>query len=328
MEKDAKIYVAGHRGMVGSAICRSLHRAGYRNMLQRTHSQLDLTDQMQVNSFFEAQRPAYVFLAAARVGGILANSTFPAEFIYQNLMIQNNVIHNAHKTGVKKLLFLGSSCIYPRNCPQPMKEEYLLTDTLESTNAAYAVAKIAGIKMCQSYFQQYGDNFVSVMPTNLYGPNDNFDLESSHVLPAMIRKFHEGKLGWEASPPEERQNLGVRLWGTGKPYREFLHVDDMADACLFVMNRVDAPELYDMGITHLNVGTGRDVTIAQLADIVQQIVGYKGSVVYESDKPDGTPRKLLDVSRLNSLGWQDKIDLRQGIQATYEWFLNHTSKGI
>ncbi len=264
-------------------------------------------------------------MAAARVGGILANSTYPADFIYQNLMIQNNVIHCAYTSGVKKLLFLGSSCIYPRNCPQPMKEEYLLTDTLETTNEAYAVAKIAGIKMCQTYYQQHQANFVSVMPTNLFGPNDNFDLESSHVLPAMIRKFHEGKLQWQTSPKAGPRHTTVNIWGSGKPLREFLHVDDMADACLFVMNHVQAPELYGQGVTHLNVGSGKDISIAALADAIKDIVGFKGAIEYDTNKPDGTPRKLLDVSRLTQLGWQSKIELRKGIAATYEWYLRDSA---
>ena len=321
MEKDAKIYVAGHRGMVGSAICRALNNAGYHHIVQRSRRELDLIRQQDVEAFFREEKPAYVFLAAARVGGILANSTHPADFIYQNLMIQNNVIHCAYTSGVKKLLFLGSSCIYPRNCPQPMKEEYLLTDVLETTNEAYAVAKIAGIKMCQTYYQQHQANFVSVMPTNLFGPNDNFDLESSHVLPAMIRKFHEGKLQWQALPKTDPRQATVSIWGTGKPLREFLHVDDMADACLFVMNQVQARDLYGQGVTHLNVGSGKDISIAALAEAIKEIVGFKGAIAYDADKPDGTPRKLLDVSRLTKLGWQPKIDLQEGIAATYEWFL-------
>jgi len=324
MKKDAKIYVAGHKGMVGSAICRALSQDGYSNIIQRSHTELDLTCQQAVKTFFETKKPEFVFLAAARVGGILANSTFPAEFIYQNLMIQSNIIHFAHMNGVKKLLFLGSSCIYPRNCPQPMKEEYLLTDTLEATNEAYAIAKIAGIKMCQSYFHQYQDNFVSVMPTNLYGPNDNFDLESSHVLPAMMRKFHEGKARWQETPKKGRDQINVSLWGTGKPFREFLHVDDMADACMFVMKHVNATELYDSGITHLNVGTGKDVSIDELARTIKEIVGFNGAIAYETDKPNGTPKKLLDVTRMTRLGWQASIGLHQGITETYAWFLNQS----
>jgi len=321
MEKDVKIYVAGHRGMVGSAICRALNNAGYHHIIQRSRQELDLTCQQDVDAFFRVEKPVYVFSAAARVGGILANSTYPADFIYQNLMIQNNVIHCAFMSGVKKLLFLGSSCIYPRNCPQPMKEEYLLTDTLETTNEAYAVAKIAGVKMCQTYYQQHKANFVSVMPTNLFGPNDNFDVESSHVLPGLIRKFHEGKSQWQSSAKNKSQPDPVCIWGTGKPLREFLHVDDMADACLFVMNHVNAHDLYSQGITHLNVGSGKDISIAALADIIKEIVGFKGAIAYDTDKPDGTPRKLLDVSRLTKLGWQPKINLQKGIAATYEWYL-------
>ena len=326
MDKNAKIYVAGHSGMVGSAICRALVKDGYNNIIQRSHEELDLTDQKQVESFFDAEKPTYVFLAAAKVGGILANSTYPAGFIYENLMIQSNIIHNAHRTGVKKLLFLGSSCIYPRDCPQPMKEEYLLTDLLEKTNEAYAIAKIAGIKMCHSYFKQYHDNFISVMPTNLYGPNDNFDLASSHVLAALIRKFHEGKIKWlEKNHPDSIQ-INVSLWGTGKPLREFLHVDDMADACLFVMNRLSATDLYNSGITHLNIGSGKDISIADLAETIKQIVGFEGGITYDSDKPDGTPRKLLDVTRMTKLGWKSKIDLRSGIAKTYDWYMNSKSE--
>ena len=321
MEKDAKIYVAGHTGMVGSALCRALDKKGYQRILKRTHSELDLMRQEAVEGFFQEGRPDYVFLAAARVGGIMANSTFPAEFIFQNLMIQTHIIHYSHIFGVKKLLFLGSSCIYPRNCQQPMKEEYLLTDTLEPTNEAYAIAKIAGIKMCQSYYQQYHDNFVSVMPTNLYGPNDNFDLESSHVLPALIRKFHEGKIRWQATSSKDRNRIAVELWGTGKPFREFLHVDDMADACLFVMNNVDADQLYGKGITHLNIGTGKEISIHELAEQIKEVVGFEGKIEYDTEKPDGTPRKLLDVSRMYELGWQPRINLKQGIKDTYEWFL-------
>ncbi len=325
MEKDTKIYVAGHMGMVGSALCRALDKKGYQRILKRTHSELDLTHQDAVEEFFQKERPDYVFLAAARVGGILANSTFPAEFIFQNLMIQTHIIHCSHIFGVKKLLVLGSSCIYPRNCQQPMKEEYLLTDVLETTNEAYAIAKIAGIKMCQFYYQQYHDNFLSVMPTNLYGPNDNFDLESSHVLPAMIRKFHEGKMRWQAASPKDRDQVAVELWGTGKPFREFLHADDMADACLFVMNKVEADELYSQGITHLNIGTGKEISIHELAEQIKEVVGFEGKLEYDTTKPDGTPRKLLDVSRMRQLGWQPRIKLREGIKDTYEWFLKETA---
>lgn len=322
MDKNAKIYVAGHRGMVGSAICRALESAGHRRILKRTHAELDLTRQPAVEAFFEQERPEVVFLAAARVGGILANSTLPAEFILQNLLIQSHVIDCSHRFGTQKLVFLGSSCIYPRNCPQPMKEEYLLTDVLESTNEAYAIAKIAGIKMCQSYFQQHNCNFVSVMPTNLYGMNDNFDLESSHVLPAMLRKFHDAHQNWQAADPKARDEITVTLWGTGTPLREFLYVDDMADACLYTMQHIDATDLYPHGITHVNIGSGQEVSIAELAAMIKEIVGFKGNIVYDRSKPDGTPRKLLDVSRMKSFGWRYKTELRAGIQKTYQWYLD------
>lgn len=325
MDKSSKIYVAGHGGMVGSAICRALDRQGLDNVVRRTHAELDLTNQNDVAAFFESEKPQYVFLAAAKVGGILANNTYPAEFIYHNLMIETNIIHFAQLFGVEKLLFLGSSCIYPRNCPQPMKEEYLLTDTLESTNEAYAIAKIAGIKLCQSYYRQYGSNFLSVMPTNLYGPNDNFDLETSHVLPALIRKFHEAKIAWETSNAQDRRELSVSIWGTGNPKREFLHVDDMAAACLYVMNNIDAPALYEKGITHLNIGSGKDISIAELSQLIKTITGFQGGISYETDKPDGTPRKLLDVSRMRELGWQAKIGLKQGIIDTYDWYIKELS---
>jgi len=303
MEQDAKIYVAGHRGLVGSAIVRRLQAGGYGNILTRTSKELDLTRQSDVENFFEKEKPGYVFLAAARVGGIHANNTFRAEFIYQNLMIQCSVIHSAYKLGVKKLLFLGSSCIYPRLCPQPMKEEHLLSGPLEPTNEPYAVAKIAGIKMCQAYNSQYGTNYISLMPTNLYGPNDNFDLESSHVLPAMIRKFHEAKL----------KSAPVVLWGSGSAKREFLHVDDLADAAVFLMDSYDSSEI-------INVGTGVDNTIMEIAETVRRVVGFSGEVVWDRTKPDGTPRKLLDVSRLGSLGWRAKISLEQGVKSVYSWF--------
>jgi len=304
MERTAKIYVAGHRGLVGAAICRRLYRQGYANLVTRTRQELDLRDQRAVGEFFARERPAYVFLAAARVGGIHANSTRPAEFIYDNLAIETNVIHAAWGSGVKKLLFLGSSCIYPRLAPQPMKEEYLLAGPLEPTNEAYAVAKIAGLKMCQAYRRQYGFNAICLMPTNLYGPGDNFDLESSHVLPALIRRFHEAKL---AGAPQ------VVLWGTGTPRREFLHVDDLADAAVFLMERYDSEEI-------INVGTGEDLTIAELAELVREVVGYRGAIAFDAKMPDGTPRKLLDVSRLRALGWQPRIGLREGIEATYRWY--------
>ncbi|RMF87664.1 MAG: GDP-L-fucose synthase [Nitrospirae bacterium] len=302
MERDAKIYVAGHRGLVGSAILRALERAGYERLLTRTHAQLDLTDARAVEAFFAAERPDYVFLAAAKVGGIAANATYPADFIRENLAIELAVIHAAHRFGVRKLLFLGSSCIYPRDCPQPIREEYLLTGPLETTNEAYAVAKIAGIEMCRAYRRQHGDHFIAVMPTNLYGPGDNFDLATSHVLPALIRKMVEAQ---EAGAEE------VVVWGTGNPRREFLHADDLADACLFLMERYD-----EEGI--VNIGTGRDITIRELAQLVAEVVGYTGRLVFDPTKPDGTPRKLLDCSRLNALGWRPKISLREGIARTVE----------
>ncbi|MDI6716131.1 MAG: GDP-L-fucose synthase [Actinomycetota bacterium] len=304
MRSNSKIYVAGHRGLVGSAIVRKLEAEGYTNLILRTSSELDLTDGPAVKAFFEAEKPEYVFLAAAKVGGIWANSHYPADFIYNNLAIQVNVIHNAYLYGVKKLLFLGSSCIYPKYAPQPMKEEYLLTGSLEPTNEPYAVAKIAGIKMCQAYNRQYGTNFISVMPTNLYGPNDNFDLENSHVLPALIRKFHEAKVKGLPS---------VSVWGTGSPRREFLYVDDLADACLFLMKHYDDSEL-------INIGVGEDLTIKELALLIKEIVGFEGKIEFDASKPDGMARKLLDVSKINSLGWKAKVDLRQGIEATYRWY--------
>ena len=299
------IFVAGHRGLVGSAIVRRLERGGYRNLILATRSELDLTDQAAVRSFFEARRPDRVILAAAKVGGIMANSTCPADFIYQNLAIEVNIIHEAWRAGVKKLLFLGSSCIYPKLAPQPLKEEYLLTSSLEPTNEAYAIAKIAGLKMCEYYNRQYGARFISVMPTNLYGPGDNFDLETSHVLPAMIRKFHEAK---------ERGDRSVTLWGTGRPRREFLYVEDLADACVFLMENYESPEF-------VNVGTGTDITIAGLAELVRHTVGFEGGVLWDDTKPDGTPRKLLDVSRMKELGWSAAIALEEGLKRTYEWYV-------
>ncbi|MDR2180792.1 MAG: GDP-L-fucose synthase [Synergistaceae bacterium] len=304
MDFDAKIYVAGHRGLVGSALVRRLERAGYRNLLFRTHSELDLRDQGAARGFFASERPDWVLLAAAKVGGIYANSVYPADFIYDNLIVEVNVIHEACRSGVKKLLFLGSSCIYPRMAPQPMKETALLTGELEPTNEPYAIAKIAGIKLCQSYNRQYGTNFISVMPTNLYGPGDNFDLENSHVLPAMIRKFHDAKTSHAP---------GVELWGTGTPRREFLYVDDMADACLFLMERHNGSQI-------VNIGTGADITIKELAETIKRIVGYEGEIVWDSSKPDGMPRKLLDVSLLRGMGWQHKVELDEGIQKTYDAF--------
>ncbi|HEY8512595.1 MAG TPA: GDP-L-fucose synthase [Cyclobacteriaceae bacterium] len=299
MEKNAKIYVAGHRGMVGSAIKRRLEKEGYRNIVVRTSKELDLRDQAAVRSFFESEKPDYVFLAAAKVGGIHANNTYRAEFIYDNIAIQSNIIHQSYLNGVKKLAFLGSSCIYPKFAPQPMKEEVLLTGALEPTNEPYAIAKIAGIKMCQAYHSQYGCNFISLMPTNLYGPNDNYDLQNAHVLPALIRKFYEAKV--EGKPY-------VEIWGTGSPKREFLHVDDLADAALFLMLNYDSPEI-------INVGTGEDLTIRDLALLIKKCVGYEGELKFNTDKPDGTPRKLLDVSRINKLGWRARIGLEEGIRA-------------
>lgn len=302
MEKDSKVYVAGHQGLVGSALVRHLEAEGFRKIITRTRAELDLTDQKAVTSFFEAECPEYVFLAAAKVGGILANKSRPAEFIHQNLGIQDNIIHASYKTGVKKLLFLGSSCIYPKLAPQPIKEEYLLTGELEPTNKAYAIAKIAGIIQCQSYNEQYGTNFISVMPTNLYGPNDNYDLESSHVLPALIRKFHEAK---------QNNAESVTLWGTGSAKREFLHVDDLANACLFLMQEYSGSEI-------INIGTGEDLPIKELAELVRTVVGYEGAIEWDNTKPDGTPRKLLDVSKLHGLGWKHRIKLTDGIRDTYD----------
>ncbi|MBO5287882.1 MAG: GDP-L-fucose synthase [Spirochaetales bacterium] len=310
MEKNAKIYVAGHRGLVGSSILRALDRAGYKNVVYRTHKELDLTNFEAVKNFFDRERPEYVFLAAAKVGGIWANKTHKAEFIYENLQIQNSVIKNAYDYGVKKLLFLGSSCIYPRMCPQPIKEEYLLSGYLEETNDAYAIAKISGLMMCRAFRQQYGVDYISAMPTNLYGYNDNFDLESSHVLPALMRKIHDAK---ENNVPE------VTVWGTGSPLREFLFVDDLADALVFLMNEYSGEE-------HVNVGTGTDVSIKELAQLICKVVGYKGKLVFDTSKPDGTPKKLLDVSKINSLGWKAAVSLEEGIRKTYEWYLQEYKK--
>lgn len=307
MEKQAKIYVAGHRGLVGSALIRALGKEGYHQLITRTHKELDLTQQQQVQAFFEQEKPEYVFLAAAKVGGILANSTYQADFIYENLMIETNVIHQAWKNGVKKLLFLGSSCIYPKMAEQPMKEEALLTGPLEPTNDAYAIAKIAGIKMCQAYNQQYGTRYISVMPTNLYGPNDNFDLKSSHVLPALLRKFHEAK---QSAQPT------VTVWGTGTPIREFLYADDLADACLHLMNHYEGSKI-------VNIGTGVGVTIRDLALQIAKVVDYQGELIFDTSKPDGTPMKINDVSYLEQLGWKAKLDLEQGLQMTYDWFRSH-----
>ena len=305
MTEQIKIYVAGHRGMVGSAILRKLATKGYTNVVTRTHAELDLLDQSSVSTFFQLEKPDYVFLAAAKVGGIHANNTLRAEFIYQNLVMEANIVHAAWLAGVKRLLFLGSSCIYPRDCPQPIKEEYLLTGPLEPTNEPYAIAKIAGIKLCESYNQQYGTQYVSVMPTNLYGPNDNYDLNNSHVLPALIRKAHEAKI---------RGDTELVVWGSGKPMREFLYVDDMADACVYLMES-------GIGEGIFNVGTGQDVTIRELAETVMSVVGFKGNIVFDASKPDGTPRKLLNVNRMRQLGWQAQTSLRDGIDKAYADFL-------
>jgi GDP-L-fucose synthase len=304
MEQDAKIYIAGHRGMVGSAIHRRLQQAGYQNFVFRTSGELDLRNQAAVRDFFEAERPDYVFLAAAKVGGIHANNTYRGEFLYDNLMIQNNVIHQSYEVGVKKLMFLGSSCIYPKMAPQPLREDYLLTGELEPTNEPYAIAKIAGIKLCEAYRSQYSCNFISVMPTNLYGPNDNYDLNNSHVLPALLRKFHEAK---------RNQSPTVEVWGTGSPMREFLHADDLADACYYLMLHYNEPTL-------INIGTGQDVTIKELAELIQRVVGYSGNLVWNTSKPDGTPRKLMDVGKLHQLGWRHSVELSEGIRQTYEQF--------
>jgi len=310
MDRDARIYVAGHRGLVGSAILRRLKSGRFANVLTAPKEQLDLRDQAAVGTWFAENRPDYVFLVAGTVGGILANSTRPAEFIYDNLMIHATVVHAAYRCGVRKLLYLGSSCIYPRECPQPIREEYLLTGLLEPTNEPYALAKIAGIKLCQAYRRQYGCDFISAMPTNLYGPNDNFDLESSHVLPALIRKFHEAKLAGRHE---------VVIWGTGRPRREFLHVDDLADACVFLMERYD-------GDLHINVGTGGDVSIRELAEMVRGVVHPEAELEFDTSKPDGTPRKLLDVSRLHALGWRHRVTLPDGVASTYRWFLDHSAE--
>jgi len=308
-DHNAKIYIAGHRGLVGSAIVRQLQKQGYSNLIMRTHKELDLRDQAAVHTFFMEEKPEYVFLAAAKVGGILANNTYRAEFIYDNLMIELNIIHAAYHAGIKKLLFLGSSCIYPRDCPQPILEEYLLTSPLEKTNEPYAIAKIAGLKLCESYNQQYGTQFIACMPTNLYGPGDNFDLHNSHVIPALIHKFISAKNNSEPT---------VMLWGSGKPYREFLYVDDLADACLFLMQHYNGTEA-------LNVGTGVDITIGDLAQLIKEIVGYEGDIVHDTSKPDGTPRKLLNVDKMTQLGWHAQTDLRSGLERTIAWC---TQKGI
>jgi len=308
MEKEAKIYIAGHRGMVGSSLKRKLEALGYANLIGRTHEELDLTDQRAVSVFFQQEKPDYVFMAAAKVGGIKANSDYPADFIYDNLSVQCNVIHSSYACGVKKLLFLGSSCIYPRCAPQPIKEEYLLTDLLEPTNEAYAIAKISGIKMCEMYRRQHGSDFISAMPTNLYGTNDNYHPDDSHVIPGLIRRFHEAKISGKKK---------VVCWGTGEPKREFLFVEDLSDACVFLMNNYS-----DM--RHINVGTGKDITIENLAELIAQVVGYKGEICWDHSKPDGMPRKLLDVSRLNSMGWEYTTELSDGLKVTYKDYVrNH-----
>lgn len=347
MKKSSKIYIAGHRGLVGSAIFENLQSKGYHNIITRTHSELDLTNQKEVEIFFNKERPEYVFLAAAKVGGIVANNVYRADFIYENMMIQNNVIHQSYLNGVKKLLFLGSTCIYPKNAPQPMKEEYLLTDTLEYTNEPYAIAKIAGIKTCESYNLQYGTNFISVMPTNLYGPNDNFDLEKSHVLPALIRKIYLAKMLAEANfeiilkdtgmksielAKEYLSKFGVsgksvEIWGTGAPKREFLWSKDMADACVFIMEKRNFNDTYsknnvEIKNTHINIGTGEEISIKELAETIKNIVGFEGELVFNSSKPDGTMRKLTDVSKLNDLGWKHSMKLEKGIKSVYDWYVN------
>ena len=358
MNKNAKIYIAGHRGLVGSAIVNTLKAKGYTNIIGKTHKELDLLNQEAVKTFFETEKPEYVFLAAAKVGGIVANNTYRADFIYENLQIQNNIIHQSYKNSVKKLMFLGSTCIYPKNAPQPMPEECLLTDTLEYTNEPYAIAKIAGIKMCESYNLQYGTNYISVMPTNLYGPNDNFDLEKSHVLPALIRKIHCAKLLNEekydalikdlnVKTLEEAKaylsNFGVNehrveIWGSGKPMREFLWSEDMADACVYLMENRDFKDTYtiqdgsnttctpnevknkEIRNTHINIGTGIDISIKELAEIIQEIVGFNGELYFNTDKPDGTMKKLTDVSKLHALGWKHKVELKEGIEKLYTWY--------
>jgi len=310
MQNHSRIYIAGHKGLVGSAIMRKLQSRGYTNLICRTSAELDLRSQQAVESFFAVEKPEYVFLAAAKVGGIQANNIYPADFIYDNLAMQNNIIHSSYKNNVKKLLFLGSSCIYPKFAPQPLQEEYLLNGELEPTNEPYAIAKIAGIKMCKYYNRQYGTNYISVMPTNLYGINDNFDLQNSHVLPALIRKFHEAKV---QNRPE------VEIWGTGTPRREFLYVDDLADACVYLMQNYDFHEIGEF----VNIGTGSDLTIRELAELIKKVVGYQGGLTFDSAKPDGTPQKLLDVSRLTGLGWRAETTLEDGIRVTYRWFLKN-----
>jgi len=312
--RNKKVYLAGHTGMVGSAIFRELESREYKNIIHKDFSELDLRNQSEVQKFFNESKPEIVIIAAAKVGGILANNTYRAEFLYDNLMIEANLIHSAYLSKVKKVVFLGSSCIYPKLASQPLKEEYLLTDVLEFTNEPYAIAKIAGIKLCENYYRQYGCNYISAMPTNLYGPNDNFNLETSHVLPALMRKFHEAKV---------QNKNAVTIWGTGKPLREFMYVEDLANAIVFMMENIEAKDLYENGITHLNVGSGKDITIADLAKLISEIVGFNGKIEYDSTKPDGTPRKLMDVTRINSLGWKYKTELSEGITKTYQWFVKN-----
>ena len=347
MKKESKIYIAGHRGLVGSAIVKNLESKGYNNLIYRTHAELNLSDSRSVEEFFQAEKPEYVILAAAKVGGIVANNTYRAEFIYENMQIQNNVIHQAYKSGVEKLLFLGSTCIYPKDAPQPMPEDSLLTSPLEYTNEPYAIAKIAGIKMCESYNIQYGTNFISVMPTNLYGPNDNFDLEKSHVLPALIRKIHLAKLLNEGKDDAVVADLGlssieeakeyltgfgvdskkVEIWGTGNPRREFLYSEDMADACIYLLENRNfkdtySPEDKEIRNTHINIGTGIDISIKELAFVIQDIIGFKGEFYFNSEKPDGTMIKLTDPSKLHSLGWKHKVELEEGIKKMYSWYIS------
>lgn len=330
--KNTKIYIAGHKGMVGSAIMRKYIAENYSNIIVKDLSELDLTKQADVEKFFEREKPEQVIVAAAKVGGILANNTYRAEFLYNNLMIEANIIHSAYKHGVEKLLFLGSSCIYPKLAPQPLKEEYLLSDYLEYTNEPYAIAKIAGIKLCENYYKQYGSNFFSIMPTNLYGPNDNFNLETSHVLPALMRKIHEAKekqlkIQNEKLKVDSKFTLsGVEVWGSGNPKREFLYVEDLADSVFYLMQNINAKDLYEQNITHINVGTGEDLSISELVNVIAEVVGFDGEIKYDSTKPDGTPRKLMDVTRLHNLGWKHRTDLKEGIEKTYKWFLNNENE--
>ena len=312
--KNKKIYLAGHSGMVGSAIKRYLEKSGYNNLVFKSIDELDLIRQEKVEAFFKQEKPEIVIIAAARVGGILANNTYRAQFIYDNLMIESNLIHSSYQNKVEKLIFLGSSCIYPKLAQQPLKEEYLLSDYLESSNEPYAIAKIAGIKLCENYYRQYGCNFYSIMPTNMYGPNDNFDLNTSHVLPALLRKFHEAKINNSDS---------VTLWGTGTALREFMYVDDLAEGLCYLLEKVDAKELYEQNLSFLNIGTSTDLSITELAKIISDVVGFKGEIVYDKSKPDGTPRKLLNVSRINALGWKAKTNLQNGIKKTYDWYLKN-----